>query len=210
MSRPFQTVTGRIAVLDQDDIDSDQILPAAFMRGISPDFAAGFFALWRRDPEFVLNRPELQGAPILLTGRNFGCGSTREHAAWAVGAYGIRVLLAESFAEVFRDNCAKNGILALPLPKAAWQAMRVAAPGGEFTVDLAAQRITGPGGFALEFDIAPPERTALLEGLDDVGMTLKCADDIAAFEARERAARPWLQRMLDRTAPGHSDGSMSA
>ena len=171
------------------------------MRGISPDFAAGFFALWRRDPAFVLNRPELRGVPIMLTGCNFGCGSTREHAAWAVAAYGIRVLLAESFAEVFRDNCTKNGILALPLPEAAWQAVRSAADGGAFTVDLAAQRITGPGGFTLAFDIAPQERTALLEGLDDIGMTLRCADVIAAFEARQHGTHPWLQRMLEGTPP---------
>lgn len=200
--RRFATVTGRVAVLDRDDVDSDQILPGAWMRGISPDFAAGFFGLWRRDPAFVLNRPELQGAPILLAGRNFGCGSTREHAVWAVAAYGVRVLLAASFAEVFRENCLKNGILALPLPEAPLQAVRDAAPGGSFSIDLDAQRITGPGGLALAFEIAPQERTALLEGLDDIGMSLKCADAIAAFEAQERDARPWLQSMNDRPAAG--------
>ena len=200
--RRFATVTGRIATLDWDDVDSDQILPGAWMRGISPDFAAGFFGLWRRDPAFVLNRPELQGAPILLAGRNFGCGSTREHAVWAVAAYGIRVLLAASFAEVFRENCLKNGLLALPLPEASLQAVREAASSGDFSVDLHAQRITGPGGFALAFEIAPQERTALLEGLDDIGMSLKCADAIAAFEAHERDARPWLQSMNDRSAAG--------
>lgn len=198
--RRFVTVAGRVAVLDRDDVDSDQILPGAWMRGIKPDFAAGFFGLWRRDPTFVLNRPELQGASILLAGRNFGCGSTREHAVWAVAAYGIRVLLAASFAEVFRENCLKNGILALPLPEASLQAVRDAAHAGPCSVDLDAQRITGPGGLALAFEIAPQERTALLEGLDDIGMSLRCADAIAAFEGRERDARPWLQSMNDRAA----------
>lgn len=190
----FPPVTGLVAVLDRDDVDTDQVLPASYMRGISPDFAAGFFGLWRKDPDFVLNRPELQGTPILLSGRNFGCGSTREHAAWAVKAYGLRVLLAESFAEVFRDNCLKNGVLAQPLEPAALQAVRAAA--GPVTVDLQARRITGPG-LDLPFAIAPEERTALLEGLDDIGMTLRCAEDIAAFEQREREERPWLQRMAE-------------
>ncbi len=198
--RPFQAVTGRVALLDRDDVDSDQILPGAWMRGISPDFAAGFFGLWRRDPAFVLNRPELQGAPILMAGRNFGCGSTREHAVWAVAAYGIRVLLAASFAEVFRENCLKNGILALPLPEAALQAVREAQSRGALTIDLAAQRITGPNGFALAFDIAAAERTALLEGLDDIGMSLKYTEAIQAFELRERGAHPWLQSMQERPA----------
>lgn len=189
----FPPVTGLVAVLDRNDVDSDQILPAAYMRGINPDYAAGFFGLWRKERGFVLNRPELQGAPILLAGRNFGCGSTREHAAWAVKAYGIRVLLAESFAEVFRDNCLKNGVLAQPLPPPALQA--VCAAKGAVTIDLERQHITGPG-LDLAFSIAPEERMALLEGLDDVGMTLKCGDAIATFEQRERGERPWLQRMV--------------
>ncbi len=189
----FPPVTGPVAVLDRDDVDSDQILPGAYMRGINPDYAAGFFGLWRKEPGFVLNRPELRGAPILLAGRNFGCGSTREHAAWAVKAFGIRVLLAESFAEVFRDNCLKNGVLAQPLPPASLQAIRTTT--GPVTVDLERQRITGPG-LDLAFTIAPEERTALLEGLDDIGMTLKCGDAIAAFEHREQGERPWLQRMV--------------
>lgn len=189
----FPPVTGRVAVLDRDDVDSDQILPAAYMRGIDPDYAAGFFGLWRKEPGFVLNRPELRGAPILLAGRNFGCGSTREHAAWAVKAFGIRALLAESFAEVFRDNCLKNGVLPLPLPQPSLAAIRAAD--GPVTIDLERQRITAPG-LDLAFAIAPEERTALLEGLDDIGMTLKCGDAIAAFEHRERGERPWLQRMV--------------
>lgn len=190
----FPPVTGRVAVLDRDDVDSDQILPSAFMRGIAPDYAAGFFGLWRKDPGFVLNRPEFQGTPILLAGRNFGCGSTREQAAWAVKAYGIRVLLADSFAEVFRDNCLKNGVLALLLPPDALRMVREAV--GSVTVDLQRQLIVGPG-LELSFVIAPEERTALLEGLDDIGMTLACEHWIAAFEQREREERPWLQRMVE-------------
>ena len=189
----FPPATGVVAVLDRDDVDSDQILPGTYMRGINPDYAAGFFGLWRKDPDFVLNRPAVRGTPILLAGRNFGCGSTREHAAWAVKAFGIRVLLAESFAEVFRDNCLKNGVLAQPLPRQDLEAIRTAP--GPITVDLQQQRITGPG-LDLAFTIAAAERTALLEGLDDIGMTLKLDDAIAGFEHRERGERPWLQRMV--------------
>lgn len=197
MTERFQAVTGRVAVLGRDDVDSDQILPGAWIRGIDPDLSAGFFGYWRKEPDFVLNRPELKDAPILLAGRNFGTGSTREHAAWAIKANGIRVLLAESIPEVFRDNCLKNGILALILPPPDLRAVRDAAPGGAFTVDLVQQRITGPSGFDLPFAIAPEERTALLEGLDDIGMSLKCVGSIAAFEEREREERPWLQQMVE-------------
>ncbi len=189
----FPPVTGLVAALDRDDVDSDQILPGTYMRGINPDYAAGFFGLWRKDPDFVLNRPALRGTPILLAGRNFGCGSTREHAAWAVKAFGIRVLLAESFAEVFRDNCLKNGVLAQPLPHPDLDVIRTAQ--GPVTIDLQHRRITGPG-LDLTFAIAAEERTALLEGLDDIGMSLKLDDAITGFECRERGERPWLQRMV--------------
>lgn len=199
MTRRFETVTGPVAVLARDDVDSDQILPAAWMRGIRPDYAAGFFGLWRRDPDFVLNRPELAGTPILITGRNFGCGSTREQAVWAVRAYGLHVLLAASFAEVFRENCLRNGVLALPLAEDDLAAVTSAAAHGPLTVDLVAQTITGTGGFVLPFRIAEAERTALLEGLDDVGMTLKHAPEIAAHEARVAAQAPWLQTMSEGT-----------
>lgn len=201
--RRFETVTGIVALLPQDDIDTDQILPAAYMRGSNVDYGAGLFANWRQDPDFVLSQPRYAQTRILVGGRNFGCGSTREHAAWALDGFGIRVLLARSFGEVFRENCLRNAILPVTLPEDAHArlcaAVAAADGGAAFQVDLAAQRVTGPDGFALAFDIAPVERIALLEGLDDIGLTLRSDAAIAAFEAAQRAARPWLQRL---DAPG--------
>ena len=197
--RRFEAVAGTAALLAQDDVDTDQILPASHMRGSNVDYGAGLFANWRRDPGFVLNQPRFAATRILVAGRNFGCGSTREHAAWALDGAGIHVLFARSFGEVFRENCLRNAILPVTLEEAAHAALSAAvadadgAPG--FRVDLAAQRVTGPDGFELAFDVAPVERIALLEGLDDIGLTLRSADAIAAFEAGQRAARPWLQQM---------------
>lgn len=196
--RRFVPVDGVAALLDQDNINTDQVLPAAFMRGIEPNYAAGLFALWRRDPAFVLSRPGWERTSILVSGANFGCGSTREHACWALDEYGIRVLVAGSFGEVFRDNCVKNGVLpiaAAPGPLDRLRALLRAAPGPvRLCVDLAAQGVTGPG-FAMGFDIPPADKLALLEGLDEIGMTLQQAGAIDRWEAAERAARPWRQSM---------------
>lgn len=197
--RRFLRVRSPAALLDQDNIDTDQILPASFMRGISPDFAAGLFGLWRRDPDFVLNRPGWQGTAILVSGANFGCGSTREHACWALEEFGIRVLIAGSFGEVFRDNCVRNGILPIVAEPAPLQALRSLlrdAPAlVQIEVDLPSQRVTAPG-FAMDFHCAPADKTALLDGLDEIGMTLLNADALAQWETREQERRPWRQSLL--------------
>ena len=196
--RRFQPVDAVAALLDRDNIDTDQILPAAFMRGIDPDYGAGLFALWRRDPDFVLNRPGWEQTAILVSGANFGCGSTREHACWALDEFSIRVLVAGSFGEVFRDNCIRNGILpiaAAPEPLDRLRALLRGAPNPvRLQVDLVAQQVGGPG-FTMAFELPPADKTALLDGLDEIGMTLLQADAIASWEQAERAARPWLQRL---------------
>jgi len=197
--RRFTTVNGVAALLDRDNIDTDQVLPSAFMRGLAPDYAAGLFAIWRRDPDFILSRPGYAATSILVAGVNFGCGSTREHACWALDAFGIRVLIARSFGEVFRENCLKNALLPImldaePLARIA-VLLRNAADPVSLQVNLEAQQITGPSGLALGFDFAPVEKLALLEGLDEIGMTLREEDAIAAWERAERARRPWHQTM---------------
>jgi 3-isopropylmalate/(R)-2-methylmalate dehydratase small subunit len=197
--RCFVTMEGVAALLDRDNIDTDQVLPSAFMRGLDPDYAAGLFAIWRRDPAFVLSRPGYEATSILVAGVNFGCGSTREHACWALDAFGIRVLIANSFGEVFRENCLKNGLLPIMLatePLARVAALLRDAPDPvRLQVDLVAQQISGPNGFSLGFDIAPVEKLALLEGLDEIGMTLREQAVIAAWEQAERTRRPWHQAM---------------
>ena len=200
--RRFLPVDAPAALLDRDNIDTDQMLPAAFLRGADPDYAAGLFALWRRDPAFVLNRPGWEHTAILVSGANFGCGSTREHACWALDEFGIRVLIAGSYGEVFRDNCVRNGVLpitAAPGPLEELRSLlRLAEGPVRLRVDLVSQTVTGPG-FAMTFECAPADKTALLDGLDEVGMTLRQADALAAWEARERDRRPWLQTLA---APG--------
>ena len=196
--RQFQPVDAPAALLDRDNIDTDQILPSFVLRGVEPDYRAGLFALWRRDPGFVLSRPGWEETAILVSGANFGCGSTREHACWALDEFGIRVLIASSFGEVFRDNCIRNGILPIVAAQVMLEPLRALlreAPGPvHLHVDLVAQRVTAPG-FAMGFDFPAPDKMALLEGLDEIGMTLKQADDIAAWEARERTRRPWRQTL---------------
>ena len=196
--RRFTRVAAPAALLDRDSIDTDQILPASFMRGIDPDYGAGLFGLWRRDPAFVLNRPGWEGTAILVAGLNFGCGSTREHACWALEEFGIRVLIAGSFGEVFRDNCVRNGILPIVAPVEPLERLRgllrEAVGPVRLEVDLPSQRVTGPG-FEMAFDCTAPDKTALLDGLDEIGMTLLHTGALDAWEARERHARPWRQSL---------------
>ncbi len=196
--RRFETVDGVAALLDLDNIDTDQVLPSAYMRGVEPDYAAGLFALWRRDPAFILSRPGWQHAAILVSGTNFGCGSTREHAVWALDAFGIRVLVAGSFGEVFRDNCVKNAILPIIAAPDALERLRewlrAAIDPVRLRVDLGAQLISAPG-LQMAFDIPAADKTALLDGLDEVGMTLQQADAIGAWERSEAVRRPWHQTM---------------
>jgi 3-isopropylmalate/(R)-2-methylmalate dehydratase small subunit len=197
--RRFQTVQGIAALLPQDDIDTDQILPSAYLRRFDADFSVGLFAQWRKDPAFVLAQPAYRAAKILIAGANFGCGSTREHAVWAIDAFGFRVLIAPSFADIFRANCLKNALLPIALDAASHAAIvavaKRAGADGEFTVDLVDSLITGPDGFRLTFQIDPTDRSALLEGLDEIGMTLLEHQAIEAYEAREHVQRPWLQEL---------------
>lgn len=205
--QPFRTHTGVAVPLLRDDVNTDEIAPLQMTRSLTPDYAALMFRRTRQrpdgslDPDFVLNRPQFRHPGILVAGRNFGCGSSREAAVWGLLALGIRVVVARSFADIYRENCLQNGLLPIELPAAeadGFEARVVAADGAApFTVDLEAQRIGGPGGPDIAFDMAAADRTRLLEGLDDIGMTLKHEADIAAWEARMRTARPWWQSAVD-------------
>jgi 3-isopropylmalate/(R)-2-methylmalate dehydratase small subunit len=203
--QPFTTLTGVAVPLLQDDINTDQITP--INRNMNPDWAALLFANARKrpdgsdDPNFSLNQPQFRKPSILVTGRNFGCGSSREGAVWAMIATGIRCIVARSFADIYRENCLQNGLLPVELAPAdstAFEARVRAADGAApFTVDLQTQRISGPGGPDLAFEMPPADRMRLIEGLDDIGLTLKHAPDIAAWEKRMGSAHPWLQTAAD-------------
>jgi 3-isopropylmalate/(R)-2-methylmalate dehydratase small subunit len=203
--QPFTTLTGVAVPLLQDDINTDQITP--INRNMNPDWAALLFANARKrpdgsdDPEFPLNKPQFRKPSILVTGRNFGCGSSREGAVWAMIATGIRCIVARSFADIYRENCLQNGLLPVELRPAdsdAFEARVRAADGAApFTVDLQTQSISGPGGSDLAFEMPAADRMRLIEGLDDIGLTLKHAPDIAAWEKRMGAEFPWLQTASD-------------
>jgi 3-isopropylmalate dehydratase small subunit len=153
------------------------------------------------DPDFVLNKPQFRNAAIVVTGENFGAGSSRESAVWSMLANGIRVIVAKSFADIYRENCLQNGLLPVVLGAQLGDQFiaRVVAVDGQapFTVDLQTQRISGPGGPDIAFEIPAADRTRLLEGLDDIGLSLKHVDEIASWEARAKAAQPWLQSARD-------------
>jgi 3-isopropylmalate/(R)-2-methylmalate dehydratase small subunit len=203
--QPFTTLTGIAVPLLQDDINTDQITP--INRNMNPDWAALLFANARKRPDgsddadFPLNQPQFRQPSILVTGRNFGCGSSREGAVWAMLATGIRCIVARSFADIYRENCLQNGLLPVELKPAdsdAFEARARAADGAApFTVDLQTQRISGPGGGDIAFEMPPSDRMRLLEGLDDIGLTLKHAQDIAAWEKRMGGEFPWLQTASD-------------
>jgi len=177
------------------------------MRNLKPDYTALLFMRARQrddgseDPDFVLNKPQFRSPGILVTGQNFGAGSSRESAVWGMLANNIRVIVARSFADIYRENCLQNGLLPIVLAPAdaeAFEARVLAANGAApFTVDLETQRISGPGGPDIVFEIAPADRTRLLEGLDDIGLTLKHTDEIKAWEQRMASAQPWLQTAQD-------------
>jgi 3-isopropylmalate/(R)-2-methylmalate dehydratase small subunit len=183
--QPLTQVTGNVAVLDRPDVDTDQIIPKQFLKRIErTGYGEFLFFDWRRDPDFELNRPEAQGASILLAGRNFGCGSSREHAAWALEDYGIRVVIAPSFGDIFHTNAIKTGLAPIALPAEQVALLRDAvAERNELTVDLERLRITHPDGLELEFPFDAYAQETLVHGLDDIGRTLAKEDAIAAFEA---------------------------
>jgi 3-isopropylmalate dehydratase small subunit len=205
--QPFKSHTGIAVPLIQDDINTDQIAPVQAMRNLKPDYKQLLFMRARtRDdgsgnPDFVLNKPQFRNPGILVTGQNFGAGSSRESAVWGMLANNIRVIVAKSFADIYRENCLQNGLLPIVLAPAVADAFeqRVIAANGvaPFTVDLETQTISGPGGPDIRFEIAAADRIRLLEGLDDIGLTLKHTEDIVAFEQDMASAQPWLQTARD-------------
>jgi 3-isopropylmalate dehydratase small subunit len=205
--QPFTTHTGIAVPLLKDDINTDQVAPIAAFRQLKPDYKAILFMRARQhddgseNPEFVLNQPQFRNPGILVTGSNFGAGSSREAAVWGMLANNIRVIVARSFADIYRENCLQNGLLPVVLGAGDQRLFeqRVIAVNGAspFTVDLVAQKITGPDGVDIAFEIPASDRTRLLEGLDDIGLTLKHADEIKAWEKRMAASQPWLQEAAD-------------
>ncbi len=198
--QPFTQITAIAAPLPIANIDTDQIIPKQFLATVErTGLAKGLFydmrfnAAGEPNPDFVLHRPEYQGAQILIAGPNFGCGSSREHAPWALADFGIRCVIAAGFADIFYNNCFNNGILPLILDQADVERLIEEARGAnhKFSVDLAAQTVTAPSGATYHFEIDSGRKQKLLEGLDDIGMTLKRDADIAAFEEKRRIGAPW-------------------
>ncbi len=191
---PFKKHTGLVAALDRINVDTDQIIPKQFLKRIErTGFGEFLFYDWRFDergrprPEFPLNQARFEGATILLTGGNFGCGSSREHAPWALQDYGFRVLIAPSFADIFYNNCFKNGMLPVCLGEAEVRQLlqsTLSQPAYRLTVDLEDRTVRDPDGSEWEFEIDPFRRQCLLEGLDDIGLTLQQEEKIRAFEQR--------------------------
>ena len=182
--KPFHKHTGLVAPLDRANVDTDQIIPKQFLKRIErTGFGQFLFYDWRSDPAFVLNEPRYQGASILVAGKNFGCGSSREHAPWALGEFGFRVIIAPSFADIFANNCFKNGMLPIALPVAEIMRRVQEVEGYELTVDLETQTITDEKGLRVPFEVSSFQRYCLLEGLDDIGLTLRHEDAIKAYEA---------------------------
>ncbi len=199
---PFTTMTGLVAPLDRTNVDTDQIIPKQFLKTIHrTGLREGLFFDWRKrpdglpDPEFFLNWPRYQGASILLTRDNFGSGSSREHAPWALLDEGFRCLIAPSFADIFYNNCFQNGILPVVLKPDEVDTLfqEVSATEGyRLTVDLEAQTVTTPGGTTYRFDIEPFRKNSLLKGLDAIGLTLQHEAAITAYEQRRKTEAPWL------------------
>jgi 3-isopropylmalate/(R)-2-methylmalate dehydratase small subunit len=195
--KPFRSTTGKAAVLDRPDVDTDQIMPKQFLKRIErTGFGELLFYDWRYDadgrprPDFELNNEAYAGARILLAGRNFGCGSSREHAPWGLQEYGFDVVIAPSFGDIFASNCVKIGLVPIVLPsEQVKQLMELAErDGAELTVDLEQQLVLAPGGEALHFSFDPAQRHRLLNGLDDIGLSLEHEADITAYE-KSHAAR---------------------
>ncbi|MBK8959221.1 MAG: 3-isopropylmalate dehydratase small subunit [Proteobacteria bacterium] len=209
----FTQLTGLVVPIDRPNVDTDAIIPKQFLKSIKrTGFGPNLFDEWRYldkgepgqdnstrplNPDFALNQARYQGAEILLARDNFGCGSSREHAPWALYDFGIRALIAPSYADIFFGNACKNGLLPLTLPEAVVDQLfneTEASVGYRLTVDLAAQTVTTPGGQVFKFDFKADLKERLLHGLDDIGISLKYAADIKAYEAKKQAEAPWLFR----------------
>ncbi len=186
---PVRTIKGKVMPMDRADVDTDQIIPAKYLKRIERSgFGEFAFEAWRKDPRFVLNDARYNGSPVLATGPNFGCGSSREHAPWALQDAGFKAIISPSFADIFRNNCAKIGLLTVALPKEDVHYIIARAeetPGSEVVVDLESQTVsTADGRWTRHFDIDPFVKHCLLNGLDDVRLTLQQEDEIAAYEAK--------------------------
>jgi 3-isopropylmalate/(R)-2-methylmalate dehydratase small subunit len=192
----FTVLTGLVAPLDRANVDTDQIIPKQYLASIKrTGFGEGCFADWRRQPDFVLNQPRYKGAQILLARRNFGCGSSREHAPWALRDFGFRAVIAPSFGDIFFNNSFKNGFLPVVLGESEVDGLFYDAAsfaGFRLTIDLDAQTVaTTDGAKKFHFEVDPFRKYCLLNGLDEIGLTLRHADKIRAFEERRRAQFPW-------------------
>jgi 3-isopropylmalate dehydratase small subunit len=201
--QPFTELHAKAAPLDMANLDTDQIIPKQFLKTVErAGLGKGLFYDLRFDEGgrpregFVLNDPRYAGAGVLIAGENFGCGSSREHAPWALLDFGLRCVIAPSFADIFYSNCFENGLLPVALPDADVRALMAEARGGNhvFSVDLAAQTVTAPSGKRYRFEIDPARKDKLLEGLDAVGETLSKGKEIDNYETRQALAQPWLQR----------------
>ena len=185
--QPFVKVTGVVAPLDRVNVDTDQIIPKQFLKAVvRTGLGKGLFFDWRKDPDFVINRPRYREAKILVARANFGCGSSREHAPWALADFGFRAVIAPSFADIFRNNSLKNGFLPVILKEEEVEAIFRAIEDHEeaytLTIDLANQTVSDGEGWSARFEVGPFQKKCLLEGLDDVGLTLMHEKEIAAFE----------------------------
>ncbi|MDB1089606.1 3-isopropylmalate dehydratase small subunit [Streptomyces sp. ACA25] len=192
----FTTHTGRAVPLRRGNVDTDQIIPAHWLKKVTRDgFEDGLFEAWRKDPEFVLNQPERQGSTVLIAGPDFGTGSSREHAVWALQNYGFKAVISSRFADIFRGNSLKNGLLTVVLPQdaveALWQ-LTEADPAEEVTVDLVGRTVRA-GSLEAEFTLDENARWRLLEGLDDISLTLRHEDAIASFESGRPSFKPRTQ-----------------
>jgi 3-isopropylmalate/(R)-2-methylmalate dehydratase small subunit len=206
---------GLVAPIDRENVDTDAIIPKQFLKSIrKTGFGPNLFDEWRyldhgepgqdpatrkSNPDFVLNQPRYKGASVLLARRNFGCGSSREHAPWAIQQYGFRALIAPSFADIFFNNCFKNGLLPIVLPESTVAKLFdevLAFPGYELTVDLERQVIVKPQGEEIPFEVQAFRKFCLVNGFDDIGLTLRQSEKIKAYEARRLATKPWLAHTL--------------
>ena len=199
---PYKNHESVAALMNRNNVDTDQIVPKQFLKKVErTGFGAHLFHDWRFNPDgsddltFELNKPAFKGARILVTGDNFGCGSSREHAPWAIADYGFNTIISTSFADIFYNNCFKNSILPLIVGSAKLDALMseiAANEGVKFIVDLENQKVITPAGNGFDFDIEPFRKNNMLNGLDDIALTLKHEDEITAFEQQQKQALPWL------------------
>ncbi|CAM3725346.1 3-isopropylmalate dehydratase small subunit [Roseateles saccharophilus] len=211
----FTLHKGLVAPMDRENVDTDAIIPKQFLKSIKRSgFGPNLFDEWRYldhgepgqdpasrrpNPDFVLNQPRYVGASVLIARQNFGCGSSREHAPWALQQYGFRAILAPSFADIFFNNCFKNGLLPIVLPESAMNQLfdeAKAFPGYQLVIDLPRQVVVKPDGAEIPFDIEPFRKECLIGGLDEIGLTLQHSDKIRAYEAARIAAKPWLNNRV--------------